>query len=60
MNFSARRWQKISVCSCNDLFAVLDVSDTLRRTDEDVWQSVCGGAAYGLRLHRLSGNEHAA
>ena len=21
---------------------------------------VCGGAAYGLRVHRLSGNEHAA
>lgn len=45
----------------NDLFARLDVSDTLRRMDEDdAGKGVCGGAAYGLRVHRLSGNEHAA
>ncbi|STM70657.1 putative phage baseplate protein [Escherichia coli] len=45
----------------NDLFARLDVSDTLRRMDEDVRAKVyAAAAAYGLRLHRLSGNEHAA
>ncbi|UAO82531.1 hypothetical protein J6O07_25530 (plasmid) [Escherichia coli] len=36
----------------NDLFAGLDVSDTLRRMDRRrAGKGVCGGAAYGLLIY---------
>lgn len=45
----------------NDLFARLDVSDTLRRMDEDVRAKVYAAALHTvLQVHRLSGNEYAA
>lgn len=41
--------------------ARLDINDELRRMDEDVRAKVyAGGAAYGLWLYRLSGDEYAA
>lgn len=50
MNFSARRWQKISVCSVTIYSPKLDVSDTLRRMDEDVRAKV-----YAAALHTVYG-----